>query len=310
MRKLLVWLSLLCLGGCVFKQAPAPGVVVLGDQKRILKPFHRIQVDGNFDVDLQTRTRHSAITIQTISQALPYIRTEVSHDTLYVICFQDCLKQPRAQLRIETPRLRSFRYQGSGHITGHLYAPKLSLFINNRGTTVLGGHLGLDRAEISGGGYVTLTGVKSRHLDLVIKNKSKVQLAGNIQLGGMVLENGSWVSLYWLRIDQLTLRAHGHTVIQVAGMARKIDVELWDKAEFRGRYLKADETYVKTHNHSIAEIATMKHQHVLATDTSDIYFYRIPDSKADFMAYDGSVLDMRIFNPKMKYDPYNAFNLS
>ncbi|MDP1614549.1 MAG: hypothetical protein Q8L68_01995, partial [Methylococcales bacterium] len=68
------------------------------------------------------------------------------------------------------------------------------------------------------------------------------------------------------------------------------------------------ESFVKTHDHAIAEVTTLKHQHSLASDASDIYFYKVPKTKADFMAFNGSVLDMHEWAQDGRFDPYNSYN--
>ena len=81
--------------------------------------------------------------------------------------------------------------------------------------------------------------------------------------------------------------------IQLAGIVNRLEVELWGAARFKGRYLRAQRSFVKTHDKSVAEISAVNHQSTLATDASDIYYYNIPDTRADFMAFNGSVLNMR-----------------
>ncbi|MCX7116279.1 MAG: DUF2807 domain-containing protein [Gammaproteobacteria bacterium] len=312
MRKLVGLLSVVCLSACVWHLPTyhEPNLFVVGKQKRECGPFNQVRVEGAFDVELHTGYHHDQVKIQTISARVPKIRTVVQDGILLISCQENCPKRDGMRLRIETRQLRSFSYRGQGEISGrHLHAPYLNLNINNPGSTVLGGVLGLRKVVIAGGGEVTLTGVNTPALDLVIRDHSKVQMAGNIHLANLTLENGSWVSLYWLKADRLTLRAHGKTVVQFAGKAKLLDVELWDHAKFKGRYFTVKEVFVKTHDHAVAEITTTKHQHAFATDVSDIYFYKVPRSEANYMAYNGSVLNMRLFDPKLHYDVFNAFNL-
>jgi hypothetical protein len=84
-------------------------------------------------------------------------------------------------------------------------------------------------------------------------------------------------------------------------------VELWGVAQFKGRYLRAQRSFVKTHDKSVAEISTVNHQSNLATDASDIYYYNIPNTRADFMAYNGSVLDMREWD-RADMQNFNRYN--
>lgn len=313
MTRRVIWmLSSMVLTACSWQglvhHANQP--LVAAKQTRVVAPFDQVRVVGTFDVSLHTGFRQDRVMIQTWSTRTPVIRTEVKDHILQVVCEDNCPKNRGMTLRIETRQLHSFSYQGKGDIIGqHLNTPYLNLSIDNPGRTMLGGSLGLKRVVLVGG-WVTLTGVRTNALDLTIKRHARVQIAGRVRLAKLLLENDSWLSLYWLTADRLKLRAFGKTVIQFAGKARFLDLELWDRARFKGRYFKVNELFATTHDHAVAEINTLKHQHTLARDVSDIYFYEVPESREDFMAYNGAVLEMRLFNPKLKHHAYSAFNLS
>jgi len=181
------------------------------------------------------------------------------------------------------------------------------LVIDNQGSTTLKGTLGVRKLQLSGAGAVEINGINSPALQVKLTGKSHVKLGGFANLSSLDLNNDSWVSMYWVKSKALTIRGHGRTFIQLAGIAEHLDVELWDNAHFNGRYLRAERSFVKTHGKSVAEIAAVKRQHTLATDTSDILFYNIPVMKADFMAYNGAVLDMRDLSQPFiqEYDQYN-----
>jgi hypothetical protein len=95
--------------------------------------------------------------------------------------------------------------------------------------------------------------------------------------------------------------------VTTAGAVDVLDAELWDESRFNGRYLRGQRVFVKTHQRSVAEIAAVKRQHSLASDTSDIRFYNLSTMRADFMAFDGAVLDMRDLGLPytQEYNPYN-----
>lgn len=308
MKKWMVCLATLFLAACVSTSPKQPPL--FGEQTKVFRPFDQIRVEGPFNVSLHTGFKQPKVVLSGDMTSFSQIHMLVRNGVLFIGCDTGCSKKGPFSLRIQTHHLRSFAYRGKGTIVGKkLHTTQLNLDIKNRGVSELGGRLGLRQVKISGGGYVTLTGVEAKHLNLWVTDRSKAQLAGKITLGGLILDDGSWVSLHWLRANQLKIRARDKTVVQMAGVAKLIDVELWDHAQFKGRYLKTEQTYVKTHDFALAEITTTEHQHTLATDSSDIYFYRVPETKANYMAYEGSVLDLRLFNPKLQHDPYRAFNL-
>lgn len=297
MRKL-GWLGLVILLSACASKAPDFETRAAVEAHRQVAHFEKIRIVGPFDVDLHTGHHRSNLVLKGQPEALSYLETEVKDNTLFVRCPQKCAQHGQLFLRINAARLRDFTYRGKGKITGFaLHAPILNLYIQNAGITRLDGYLGLRRVIISGGGYTTLSGVKSQALWLRIKGRSKVQIRGEVQLAGLKLEDGAWLSMYWLKANRLELRGRGDTVFQFAGIVNVLDVELWGNARFMGRYMRAAETYVKTHDHSLAEISTWRHQHTLATDASDIYYFEWPRAKANFMAVNGAVLDFKEWCP-------------
>jgi hypothetical protein len=308
MRKL-SWLGIVVLLSACTIKAPDLLPKEMGEENRHFAHFEKVRIEGPFDVDLHTGYRERGIVLKGQLEALPYIETEVKSNTLIVRCPQKCAQHGQLFLRINAGRLRDFNYRGRGKINGlALHSPILNLKIKNAGVTCLGGYLGLRRAILSGGGFTSLTGVKSPALWLVIKGGSRVKIRGEVQLAGLKLEDGAWLSMYWLKGHRLQLRGHGKTVFQFAGMVDVLDVELWGNARFMGRYMRARETFVKTHDHSLAEISTWQHQHTLATDASDIYYYQQPRAKADFMAVKGAVLDLEEWVPATTDNLFTTVN--
>lgn len=304
--------GILCLSGCTSKvsmdhfQAGMPYVT----ETKHLHDFHAVKIEGPFDVVLHNAASDPRVRVSAHRGAMPYIQAKVKHQTLWVQCMEGCVQYGQAQVSIYAPgKLAALSYRGTGRVTGrNLHTTSMNLSLRNGGTTELSGRLGLHRVKLSGGGRTKLSGVDSQNLDLTVKDKSKVQLSGLIRVASLRLSEGSWLSMYWIKAKRLVLRGMGDTLIQMAGVADVLDVELWDTARFKGRYLRAKESFVKTHDHAIAEITTLKHQHTLASDASDIYFYKVPKTKADFMAFNGSVLDMHEWSQDGKFDPYDQYN--
>ena len=117
------------------------------------------------------------------------------------------------------------------------------------------------------------------------------------------MDDHTWFSLSWVKTPTLIVRGSNKAFIQLAGIANKLDVELWDFSQLNARYLRARRAFVKTHDNSVAKISTTSHQHLLATDASDIRQYNLPAMKTDFMAMEGAILDMRAFNTAFVEEP-------
>jgi hypothetical protein len=310
-RSMLLIFILLLTVGCKHRRAPEPmETMFLGTspQTRSLPAFNHIVVNGALNVNLYTGDPRPHVVLRGDPRDISQLVTKVVNNTLTVAYVKGKPKYGSVLVEIHTRNLNSFVYAGGGEINGqHIRSNSLDLDISNPGRTRLNGNIHLTSLELDGPGYTEIGGVTANHLQLSLSGKAKVQLIGVANLSNIDLDGDGWFGVYWVNSNLLTVRARGKSTIKLAGIANKLDLELWDRAHFNGRYLRTRTVFAKTHNHSVAEITTLKRQHTLATEASDIYFYKIPEMKADFMAYNGSVLDMRGWNPDNLED-YNRYN--
>lgn len=301
---------LLLFTGCVKhhkKILQAPAV----NQKKIkrLSSVHQIIIEGNFDIQLQTQNSSSQLVLIGDPLDLEHVKTEIKEDVLRV--FYDKKEAPRYGLVkaiINVPYLMRFTYRGQGNVVGRdLKTKQLNLSLYNGGKTNLSGNLRVKELSVGAKGEVKLNGLKSHYLALLVEDKARLHLSGAVHLTRLVLGEEAWVSMYWVKSNYLHLRLKDQAYVQLAGVVDKLDAEIWDKARFNGRYLRVNRGFIKTHNQSVAETSIILRQHTLAMDASDIYFYNIPEMKTDFMACDGSVLDMRDWN-SYTTSQYNRYN--
>ncbi|WP_131793564.1 GIN domain-containing protein [Legionella brunensis] len=277
-------------------------------QNRQLPAFNQVVVEGNINVSLHTGYARPQLILHGNTLDLLQVKTEVSSETLLIHVGKGYPRYGPITAEIRGRYLNGFSYRVAGTITGNnLRSGLLDLSINNPGRTTLGGKIFIRRLNISGGGYTQISGIYSQYLQLSIEGKSKVQLAGVMNITKLDLGGDAWLGMYWVKSNSLIIRSRGQAFMQLSGTVGKLDLELWDKAHFNGRYLRVDRAFIKTHDKAIADIAAVKRQHTLATDASDIYFYNIPRMRTDFMAYNGSVLDMRDWDLyfMQEYDRYN-----
>jgi Putative auto-transporter adhesin, head GIN domain len=270
-----------------------------------LPAFDKIQIEGNINVDLHTGYKHSKVSLRGDANDLNQIVSEVRGNVLVIKGYPH---HGAVSADIRTTNLSSFTYKGRGKVRGtHLRSQLLDLSIDNSGQTILGGAIILRKFQASGGGQVQVDTIGTRCAQLIISGNTKACLNGVIHLSKLTIDGGARLSLPRVISHGLTVHGKGKACIQLAGIVDKLDVELWDSARFNGRYLRAKRAFVKTHDKAVADFAALNHQHTFATDASDIYFYKIPKTKADFMACDGSVLDMRDWDPYdfRDYDRYN-----
>ncbi|RUR16323.1 GIN domain-containing protein [Legionella septentrionalis] len=306
--------SVIFLIGCT-RTVPPASVVKVEDrplpavtQHRPAGKFTSIRIKGIMNVSLHTGYARPTVILRGDPRDLAEVHTFVKNNTLFIKVGEGYPHHGGINAEIRGHFLNSFRYQGIGTITGtRLHSSLLDVSIDNKGKTTLGGDISLRTLDVKGSGLVQVTGIHSPGLRLHIAGKPKVQLVGVANLASLNIDDDAWMSLYWIKTKLLVVRARGNSFIQLAGVADRLDVELCGNAHFNGRYLRANRAFVKTHDQSIAEISAVKRQHTLASDASDIHFYNIPQMKADFMAFNGSVLDMRDWNMPFIQE-YNRYN--
>ena len=313
MRILHVVFFALLLVGCTRSSVTShtallPILAHSSQQNRPLPVFTRVRIDGRINVNLRTGYRKSYLVLRGAPDDLAAVTTRMEGGTLRIEVGKGYPHHGAVQADLYTQYLRSFEYHGIGLVTGTGLGAGLSeVVIDNEGRTSLQGRLHLNRLVVSGDGSIDVSGVNSQDLYLKINGKTNVKLAGMANVSSIEMGSHSSLSLYWVNSTVLRIRAHDKAAIQLAGIVDKLDVELWDCARFNGRYLRAVRAFVKTHGDSVAEMSAVLRQHTLASDNSDIRFYNIPQMKADFMAFNGAVLDMRNLAPPyiQEYNEYN-----
>ncbi|MBA2650337.1 MAG: DUF2807 domain-containing protein [Legionella sp.] len=287
-------------------QAPksqlAPMPAGMAKQVRSLPSFHQIDVSGRINIKLHTGYKKPQILLSGDPRDLALVRTQIIQDKLHIILDETRPIYGEVTAEIRACALSGFNYKGMGAITGNkLYSNALELSIDNPGTTKLAGSLGLRQLNLSGGGLSEISGIYSHYMELHIEGNSKVQLSGEVNIADLDFDGDGGVNLYWIKSESLKVRGRQAAIIQLGGVVDRLDVELWGHSRFRGRYLRARRTFVKTHDRSVAEISSEEHQSTLATDASDIFYYNLPVTRADFMALNGAVLDMREWdNPEIE----------
>lgn len=305
-----LYLLLLCttilVSGCFFhaRTAPIPlsknsvkakaSVSAKHSVQRNVSSFSQLQIEGTIDASVHSGYKKSLVILRGDPRDLQQVVTKVENDTLLVSMGEGYPQFGAVNAEIRSRYLNSIAYKGAGKLSGtKLKSNDLTLDIDNEGISNLGGYLMLRKLTAKGKGLVKISGVHSHDLAVVVDDTAQVTINGMASLRSLDLNGSGRFTMYWVKGPWLKIRAHGHPQVQLAGVVDKLDVELHDEALFEGRYLRAKRAFVKTFDKAVAKISAVKRQHTLASDSSDIYFYNVSDMRTDFMAYNGSVLDMR-----------------
>ncbi len=278
-------------------------------QIRRVSAFNQVAVQGQINVRLHTGYKEPQVILSGDARDLATVKAEVLQNTLYLaLTGKGSPLHGPIYAEVRGRFLNRLMANGTPIITGdQIRTSLLDVYLVNTENVRLGGSIGLRVLDIKGKGLTQISGISSQNLQIHLQGSPKVQLSGVANLANLTMQGNAWLSLYWVKTDTLTVRAKQKTTIQLAGAVNRLDVELWGNARFKGRYLRAQRSFVKTHDRSVAEISVAKHQSNFATDASDIYYFNLPTTRADFMAFDGSVLDMREWN-QFELKDFNRYN--
>jgi hypothetical protein len=278
-------------------------------QVQEIKSFHQINIVGIMNVLLHTHSATPGVKITGDSEDVARVSWTIRNNVLYVELCKGYIPKNPILVEINTTYLTALNYKGKGSITGNnINTNALDLVLNNVGDTNLNGNIGLRSLAATGAGKITIRGIKTYFLNVKLAGKVHLDIKGVVNIGSCEMQDSSWFSLYWVKSRYLKVRNRGASFLQLAGIAHTVDIELWDNAQFKGKYLRGYRSFVKTHNNSKADIAVVHSQHTLAKDASNIYFYNLATMKANFMADDGSVLDMREWDRPLYQEP-TPYNL-
>ena len=272
------------------------------DQVRPVPAFTQVYIQGPFDVRLHTnKHKKSSLKLHGDVVDLAHIRTDVKKGVLYVSVGSKKghigkrrLRMGSATLDINVPHLHGFTYKGEGVITAHhIRSSLLNIWIMNAKEATFDGWINLRHLTAAGTGFTKISGIHSKDLRIKLIGSPKVELKGDANLRRIDMEGAGTLKFNWVKSTDLIVRLSGTSCLTLAGTVNRLDSVASDKAHFDGRYLRVKEAFIKTNDEAISDIAVVEKQHALARDKSDIYYYNLPSYRMDFMARNGSVLDMR-----------------
>ena len=289
-----LWIVLLFSVGCTHLQRPTQREEYLASKDSMPVEFTAVNIDGQLNVNLHTGSKSAFIKFHGSSQDLGDVRWSIQHGVLTVKRLTHSARPAKVTLDIYSHYLSAFSYHGSGQISGNkLRTYGLKLDIDNHGTTNFSGDIGVNDFRLSGAGHMQVNGLSSHSLKLNLSGNSNLNVAGKVALANVHMQDNSRLSLHWVDSRVLHVRAEDSAKIQLAGIVDWMDVRVNDRAVFNGRYLRATRAFVKTFDSARANIFVTERQHTLASGKSNIYVFELPAIKTDFMAYQGSVLDLR-----------------
>ncbi len=284
--------------------------------ERPVSDFQQVYVHGPFNVRLHThRHQKASLKIESYPSDLKHIYSYVKDGVLYVSDGKEKARIGRRQflmqhptLDINIPEFHGLTYKGEGDIEAHrIRSSLLDLWIMNDKKAVFDGRMNLRHLTLIGQGCTKITGIRSRELSIKLEGAPKVELKGDANLKRVEMDGRGVLDLYWVKSHDLIVRLNGSSQLKLAGKVNRLDGVFSGHSHFSGQYLRVKEAFVKTHDEATADMVAVENQHALATHKSDIYYHNLPPTKTDFMAQNGSILDMRpeALKEEQKYTIYN-----
>ena len=278
----------------VVKEAPPPRVMTTRQQK--LTPFTEFEADGWFDIDLIQDTKHYSVSIQGYNDIIEHVQPVVKDGVLHLHMDRPYGKAEEQQIHviIRMPTLRHIRYSGDATLRAEkLETGYLDVDMRRGGDLRLGGRVALHDVRIAGAARLHISDVNSNDLHLFLGGNAQLELDGNIRVTEIVAADDSSLRLNWVDAPMLRATITQHAKVTLAGRVGLLQANVFHEATLDAKYLRADRAFVKTYHNGLAEINTIKSRSTLARHESNIYYYSDSDFEGDFMANDGTVMDMQ-----------------
>ena len=219
-----------------------------------VKSFSAISVTGGLNVILKYHPDRPP-TVQEAGRGIASIRVVVNKKTLTISAPSGKLRSqlPQVVISLSQP-LRSLSVQGIADVHGHdLRAKQLNIWAKGPGHIGLSGRLNTSQIWQTGGGYVSLKGVRAKDLSVKLSELATTQLQGKAQL--------------------LTARLTNSSTLQ----AEK---------------LRANSVFVQTANNAVARVFPVKNLRAFARGRSQIFYYHSPEHITEDARQSGNILQM------------------
>ena len=89
--------------------------------------------------------------------------------------------------------------------------------------------------------------------------------------------------------------------VLLAGVAELLDAQISGNFQLKAKYLRAEKAYINARQHARADVYVKDSLSALASDNSNVYYYRRPRLIGQYMRQAGSVM-----YAKIKLEPCNS----
>jgi hypothetical protein len=221
---LFVALAVLVSGGTLRAQVRGNGIVK--EQTRILNKFQSIASVGSVDVIVKQGDHFSAV-VRADENLIPYIKTEVKNNTLYVSVSRSIWDAKTLEVYVTTKDLQRVMLSGSGDFfcKTPFKTSNLQLIISGSGDVEAALQAENVQVKVSGSGDVNITGIRG---NLEVDGVG----SGDVQAGGLQLESCS-------------VKLAGSGDVKLKGRTAKLTVSVVGSGDVDARELAAVKVNIK-----------------------------------------------------------------
>jgi len=181
--------------------------------------FSKIQVRGNFEVQLLGAQDHNSVSILGPNQQVRQIIVQIRHGTLYLSTAKGCKASlDKIIVRIGIRNLRNLTSYGPGLIEGRGVTGDC-LTINSAGAAniLLEGNMNLVRLNQAGTGTVTVMGANTQSLHLNVPGNGNVNISGRVGVQSIKHFGNGMINIIGADTDCLYIFASGSGFTGIAG---------------------------------------------------------------------------------------------
>ncbi len=169
-----------------FLDNPVIGDGVLKDEKRSLKKFNKILVNGSFDISIVCQ-QQQLINIEGDSNITPIIKTYVDKDVLNIITTKKYKENKNLKIKINNPDINNINIKGSSNFyIDKLNNKQINISIEGNSNLNIKGQSQKLFLDVSGSGYIDTKNLKTEDTTVELRGFSMIDVFASKSLDAKI----------------------------------------------------------------------------------------------------------------------------